>query len=169
MSTQVQFRRGPSAQTALFTGATGEIVVDTDQNTISVQDGHTQGGIYLAKQSDMILAFSQSNSNIANISLLANAAYSQSNTAIHNANIALQNSNNALMYVSANVIQIASVNSTQNTNITITYNLAQSAFNKANSIPTSQSVNSSMILAQSAYDTANLASQRANSVHGGSF
>jgi hypothetical protein len=103
MSTQVQFRRGTSAQTALFTGATGEIVVDTDQNTISVQDGHTQGGIYLAKQSDMILAFSQSNSNIANISLLVNAAYSQSNTAIHNANIALQNSNNALMYVSANV------------------------------------------------------------------
>ena len=40
----VQFRRGDTAATNLFTGAPGEITVDTDKWTAVVHDGHTAGG-----------------------------------------------------------------------------------------------------------------------------
>ncbi len=51
MSTQVQFRRGNTAQTSTFTGATAEITVDTDKETIVVHDGSTAGGFPLARES----------------------------------------------------------------------------------------------------------------------
>ena len=44
MSTQVQFRRGTTAQTSIFTGAMGEITVDTDKDTLVVHDGALAGG-----------------------------------------------------------------------------------------------------------------------------
>lgn len=46
MATQVQWRRGTTAQVAAFTGAVGEVVVDTDTWQMSVQDGVTPGGHY---------------------------------------------------------------------------------------------------------------------------
>jgi microcystin-dependent protein len=45
MATQVQFRRGSRAQNDAFTGAAGEISVDTDGNNLRVHDGSTAGGI----------------------------------------------------------------------------------------------------------------------------
>ena len=47
MATQVQWRRGTTAQIAVFTPAVGEVVVDTTLNTLSVGDGVTVGGHYL--------------------------------------------------------------------------------------------------------------------------
>ena len=44
MSTQVQFRRGTTTQNNAFTGANGEISVDTDVKTIRLHDGVTGGG-----------------------------------------------------------------------------------------------------------------------------
>ncbi len=44
MSTQIQYRRGSSAQTASFTGALGEITVDTTNKIVVVHDGATAGG-----------------------------------------------------------------------------------------------------------------------------
>jgi hypothetical protein len=44
MSTQIQYRRGSSAQTASFTGALGEITVDTTNKVVVVHDGATLGG-----------------------------------------------------------------------------------------------------------------------------
>ena len=44
MSTQVQFRRGTTTQNNAFTGAAGEISVDTDLKTIRLHDGTTAGG-----------------------------------------------------------------------------------------------------------------------------
>jgi Major tropism determinant N-terminal domain len=41
---QVQYRRGTSTQVASFTGAAGEMVVDTTNNRVVVQDGATAGG-----------------------------------------------------------------------------------------------------------------------------
>jgi len=41
---QVQYRRGTSSQVASFTGAAGEMVVDTTNNRLVVQDGSTAGG-----------------------------------------------------------------------------------------------------------------------------
>lgn len=51
MSTQVQHRRGSTAQHSTFTGAVGEITVDTDKKTAVVHDGTTAGGNPLAKES----------------------------------------------------------------------------------------------------------------------
>lgn len=47
MVTQVQFRRGTTAQHASFTGANGEITIDTDKDTVVVHDGATAGGFPL--------------------------------------------------------------------------------------------------------------------------
>lgn len=47
MATQVQFRRGTTAETAVFTGAVGEVTVDTSKHTGVVHDGSTPGGFPL--------------------------------------------------------------------------------------------------------------------------
>ena len=44
MPTQVQFRRGSTAQNNAFTGAVGEITVDTDLDVLRVHDGSSAGG-----------------------------------------------------------------------------------------------------------------------------
>ena len=50
MATQVQFRRGTSADTAGFTGAVGEVTVDTSKNVCVVHDGATAGGFPQLRQ-----------------------------------------------------------------------------------------------------------------------
>ena len=52
MSEQLQLRRGTAAQVAAFTGAQGEVVVDTTNNRLVLQDGATAGGIPIAKLSE---------------------------------------------------------------------------------------------------------------------
>lgn len=47
---QVQFRRGTSAQHSSFTGAVGEITVDTTKTTAVVHDGSTAAGRPLARE-----------------------------------------------------------------------------------------------------------------------
>jgi len=49
MTTQVQFRKGTTAEHALFTGAVAEITVDTDKNTAVVHDGSAIGGFELQR------------------------------------------------------------------------------------------------------------------------
>jgi hypothetical protein len=44
MPTTVQFRRGTAAQNDAFTGAAGELSIDTDKNVIRVHDNSTAGG-----------------------------------------------------------------------------------------------------------------------------
>ena len=51
---QVQYRRGTSSQVASFTGAQGEMVVDTTNNRMVIQDGATAGGFAAAKLSEVI-------------------------------------------------------------------------------------------------------------------
>jgi len=43
--TQVQFKRGTTTQHASFTGAEGEITINTTKKALVVHDGTTQGGI----------------------------------------------------------------------------------------------------------------------------
>ncbi len=52
MSEQLQLRRGTAAALASFTGAAGEVVVDTTNNRLVVHDGVTAGGIPAAKLSE---------------------------------------------------------------------------------------------------------------------
>lgn len=47
MPTVVQFRRGTTTQNNNFTGAVGEISVDTELDTLRVHDGTTAGGFEL--------------------------------------------------------------------------------------------------------------------------
>ena len=61
MATQIQWRRGNTAQTAAFTGAVAEVTVDTDKKTLVVHDGTTAGGIPLAKESFTQAAFDKAN------------------------------------------------------------------------------------------------------------
>ena len=44
MATQVQFRRGTSAETSAFTGALGEVTVDTSKNTLVIHNAVQAGG-----------------------------------------------------------------------------------------------------------------------------
>ena len=53
MSRQIQIRRGTAAEHENFTGAIGEITMDTTNKTIRVHDGTTAGGVPLAKQSEI--------------------------------------------------------------------------------------------------------------------
>ena len=48
MATQIRLRRGTTAQNNAFTGAEGEVTVDTDKDTLIVHNGVTAGGIPLA-------------------------------------------------------------------------------------------------------------------------
>lgn len=49
MPTRIQFRRGTTAQHASFTGAVGEVTVDTDKEVVVVHDGSTAGGFEMAR------------------------------------------------------------------------------------------------------------------------
>jgi hypothetical protein len=51
MATILQLRRGTSTQHSSFTGAEGEVTIDTTKDTLVVHDGVTAGGVPLAKES----------------------------------------------------------------------------------------------------------------------
>ena len=53
MTTQVQFRRGTTAEHDTFTGAVGEVTVDTDLKTLKVHDGSNPGGTRIATFSNI--------------------------------------------------------------------------------------------------------------------
>ena len=58
MATQVQFRRGTTGEHSGFTGAVGEVTVDTEKKVLCVHDATTAGGFPLLQQDG-------SNSNFA--------------------------------------------------------------------------------------------------------
>lgn len=70
MAKQVQFRRGTTSQHSSFTGAAGEITIDTDKNIVVVHNGSTAGGIPLAKEA-----------NLTSILTTASGAYDKANSA----------------------------------------------------------------------------------------
>lgn len=50
MAKQVQLRRGTTTEHATFTGASGELTIDTDKDTVVVHDGAQAGGYPLLRQ-----------------------------------------------------------------------------------------------------------------------
>jgi len=58
MATQVQFRRGTSAETATFIGAVGEVTVDTVKHTCVVHDAAQAGGYPLLREDGTNASFS---------------------------------------------------------------------------------------------------------------
>jgi hypothetical protein len=49
MATRIRFRRGSTADHATFTGAEGELTVNTSKDTLVVHDGTTVGGFELMR------------------------------------------------------------------------------------------------------------------------
>jgi Major tropism determinant N-terminal domain len=90
MPTQVQFRRGTTAQNNSFTGAAGELSVNTSNSTIRVHDGSTAGGSELAT---VVYA-----SNVSNFSTGTLSATRLANTGV-----------SASTYGSATVIPVIAV------------------------------------------------------------
>lgn len=54
MAVQIQLRQGTTTEHNTFTGAVGEVTVDTDKKTIVVHDGATVGGTPLLKASQLV-------------------------------------------------------------------------------------------------------------------
>ena len=138
MSTQVQIRRGNTAQTAAFTGAIAELTVDTDKKVVVVHDGTTAGGIPLSKESTASTIFNHANgafdkANSANV--LAQAGYNQANTATTSAQAAFDKANQtaqlAFTTVSANGTSL--IADANNDTLTITSAVANGIFVSGNS------------------------------------
>ena len=128
MAIEVKFRRGTSIQHQSFTGANGEITVDTTNKTLRVHDGVTVGGTRIAKFSD----FANVSSNIvpsANVTYDLGTAnnswrslYLSGNTIYLGGTNISKNDDGSLRFTdSANntvALQVSSITVSQNTNST---------------------------------------------------
>jgi len=121
MSTQVQFRRGTTAQTASFTGVTAEITVDTTKNTVVVHDGSTAGGFALARES----ALTANSFSVTAAFNTANAAFASAN--ISNGIDATQNNTITAAFLAANAA--TATDTTQNNSITAAFTRANNSIN----------------------------------------
>jgi microcystin-dependent protein len=54
MPTQLQFRRGTTSQNNNFTGAVGEVTVDTDTDALILHDGSASGGIEIVPSGTIV-------------------------------------------------------------------------------------------------------------------
>ena len=61
MAKLLKLRRGTTSQHSSFTGAEGEVTVDTTKDTLVVHDGSTAGGVPLAKESDNLSLIDEDN------------------------------------------------------------------------------------------------------------
>ena len=144
MSTQVQIRRGNTAQTSVFTGAVAEITIDTDKKTLVVHDGVTVGGIPLARESSLSAnqVFSQAAFNAANSSATLSAA----------TDLTQNNSITAAFSAANSAVTLSdAIDLTQNTSITASFIAA----------------NSSGVYANAAFIHANASFAFANTISGG--
>ena len=73
---QVKLRRGTTAQHGSFTGAEGEVTVDTDKDTVVVHDGSTAGGHELRRKDDTIAGSEIDNDAVDTAQIAANAVTS---------------------------------------------------------------------------------------------
>lgn len=95
MAKQVRLRRGTTAEHADFTGANGEVTVDTVKHVVIVHDGSTAGGWPSANATAVDATLASLTANAANqaasiSTLLANAAVQATTLASLSANAAAQ-------------------------------------------------------------------------------
>jgi len=63
MATQVQFRRGTTAEHLTFKGADGEVTVDTSLRTVVIHDALTNGGFPVLRQDGTNSQFERGSTN----------------------------------------------------------------------------------------------------------
>ena len=63
MATQVQFRRGTTAEHLTFKGADGEVTVDTSLRTVVIHDALTNGGFPVLRQDGTNSQFEKGSTN----------------------------------------------------------------------------------------------------------
>lgn len=80
MSKRIQLRRGTTTKHNAFTGAVGEVTVDTDKKTVVVHDGTTVGGTVLAKVSEVPSLVPQATEAVAGKAKIATTAIAQAGT-----------------------------------------------------------------------------------------
>ena len=96
MPTQVQWRRGTTAEHSTFTGALGEVTIDTTKKTAIVHDGSTLGGIPLAHEDYAIAAFAKANTGgifTSDVSITGNLYVLGSTTSVNTASLAITDKN----------------------------------------------------------------------------
>jgi hypothetical protein len=116
MPTQVQFRRGTTAQNNNFFGAEGELSIDLTKKTLRVHDGVTQGGFALVTNLDLTTANVAEVTNLYFTNVRADArvspAFNVANVALTNASAAFDSANTktiAADLTTANVIEITNL------------------------------------------------------------
>ena len=117
MATQVQFRRGSTSEHSSFTGAIGEVTVDTDLDTIRVHDGSTAGGIRIAKFSEVNSAFTLSDASSNTISVTPG----DSDITIKGdgSGVTPTVAGNSVTFALDNVVNLTSISSSDSTGVTI--------------------------------------------------
>jgi hypothetical protein len=112
MATQVQYRRGTEAQNDAFTGALGEMTIDTTNGTMRVHNGVTAGG-----------------SNIATVSYVSSALSTLDASKIYNGNSNVQigsSNGNVQFNVNANAIIRVTASGIENSQGNVTGNIGNS-------------------------------------------
>ena len=90
MPTQVQFRRGTTSQNDSFTGANGEISVDTNLDQLRLHDGFTAGGFKVGRGVDV-----DDRMQVANTQALHSSVTANLNSYIANTNPRITNLNSS--------------------------------------------------------------------------
>ena len=104
MAKQVQFRRGTTSQHSTFTGAVGEITVDTDKNTAVVHDGSTAGGHPLATSlADLGVTASAADLNTTDVTTLGTVEASKVVTADANGDVTFPDGEKAIFGTSSDL------------------------------------------------------------------
>ena len=125
MATQVQFRRGTTGEHSAFTGAVGEVTVDTQKKTVCIHDATTVGGFPLLLEDGSNSSFS-----LGSLSSCALKFAGDPNTGIISAGadqISLVTGGFARLTIDSNGnVSIPSGNLTISGNVTVTGNLDSS-------------------------------------------
>ncbi len=85
MAKTLQLRRGTTAQNDAFTGAVGELSVDTTKKTLRLHDGSTKGGKEIIGKSDLAtVATSGSYNDLSNKPTIDSSLSTTSTNAVQN-------------------------------------------------------------------------------------
>ena len=154
MPTQVQFRRGNTTATSAFTGANGEISINTDTKALVIHDGVTAGGFPVLTADNPTLTGNTSANNV----LITGKFFAGNTTANLTANSTLLNISNSTSVanlspsslvigsavVNSTVLTIATGNFSTGANVGANVNLTTSSLQVGNSTVNTQ-VNSSSV------------------------